>query len=254
MRRKRRHGAARLGPVYDLTAAFLEPTLSVITSRDRRGMQFLEADYPPHDGVVVASNHLSWFDPMNISHVLWDAGRPPRFLAKDTLFRAPGIGFILSNAGQIPVYRGTEDARTAVSAGVDALERGETIVVYPEGTMTRDPDLWPMKGRVGAAQLGMLARAPVIPVAQWGPQEIMGPYRKEFNVWPRKVMKTSVGPPVDLAEFYDQPLTREVLTAATERIMLAITRLLEELRGESAPAEPLDFRKHRHNGDRVPKS
>ena len=238
----RRHGAKHLGPYYRFAVLMLEPFLTVWTRTQRRNAEILSADYPPNDGIVVVANHMSWFDPLNISHVLWDAGRPPRFLAKDKLFEMPGIGQILGGAGQIPVYRDSDDPASAIRAAIDAVNNGECVVIYPEGTMTRDPDLWPMHGRTGAAQLGLISGAPVIPIAQWGPQEVMRPYTTEFNLLPRKTMQTLVGEPVDLDDLRGKELTKEVLAEATERIMVAITELLEELRGEKAPVGRIDFR------------
>lgn len=205
-------------------------------------MEILERDYPPNDGIIVAVNHMSWFDPMNVCHVLWDAGRPPRFLAKDTLFKMPGIGQILDGAGQIPVYRTSDNPASAIAAAIDAVEAGECVVIYPEGTMTRDPDLWPMAGRSGAAMLSLESGAPVIPMAQWGPQEIMRPYTKELNLLPRKQMRTIVGEPVDLDDLRGVEITKEVLNTATDRILDAITDLLAQLRDEEPPTERLDFK------------
>ena len=125
---------------------------------------------------------------------------------------------------------------------MDAVHDGEAVVVYPEGTITRDPDLWPMTGKTGAARIALLADVPVIPIAQWGAQDVMGPYAKEFKVFPPKTMQMRVGPPVDLDDFRGETLSSEVLVSATTRIMDAITGLLEDIRGEQAPAERLDYK------------
>jgi 1-acyl-sn-glycerol-3-phosphate acyltransferase len=119
------------------------------------------------------------------------------------------------------------------------------VVVYPEGTLTRDPDLWPMTGKTGAARIALTSGRPVVPLAHWGVQEIMRPYRKELRFFPPKVIRISVGPPVDLDDLRDRPLSAEVLTEATSRIMDAITTQLESVRRESAPAERWDPRLHR---------
>ena len=248
---RHRHGAQHLGPYYRFAVAVLEPFLTLWTRRERRNLEILERDYPPNDGIIVVVNHMSWFDPMNVSHVLWDAGRPPRFLAKDRLFDVPGLGQVLDGAGQIPVFRETADAASAVRAAIEAVNAGECVVIYPEGTMTRDPDLWPMTGRTGAAQLALITGAPVIPMAQWGPQEVMAPYAKEFKLFPPKKMQTMIGEPVDFSDLIDQDITKEVLEEATARIISDITRLLEELRGESAPPERLDFRDWKAQNDGV---
>ncbi len=87
--------------------------------------------------------------------------------------------------GHIPVKRGTMDAVQSLTAAVDALDAGRVIVLHPEGTVTRDPDGWPMAGKTGAARLAMLARdVPVIPVVQWGVQDSVDLYRKRVRLIP----------------------------------------------------------------------
>lgn len=237
-----RHGRRPRTPMLWAAVGILWPTLMTITKRDWRGTENLRRQYPPDDGIVVAANHLSWFDPLALCHVLWDNGRTPRILAKDSLFSVPVMGQVLSGAGQIPVARSTKDAAQAVAAAVAAVHDGEAVVIYPEGTVTRDEQLWPMTGRTGAARIALTSGAPVIPIAQWGPQEVMRPYRKEFRVLPRKTMHILIGPPVDLDDLRDRPMTAEVLEAATVRIIDAIASLLGELRDQSPPAERLDFK------------
>lgn len=220
----------RLGFAYRFAAFVLWPFMMVFTKRDWHGTDNLDVD----SGMVLAANHLSWFDPIVISHVLWDNNRPPRFLAKDSLFRVPVVGWIMRSAGQIPVVRGSSDAAVAVQAAVDAAERGECVIVYPEGTITKDPDMWPMAAKTGAARIGLTARVPVIPMAHWGAQQVMGPYKKEMRLLPRKTMHVEVGPPVDLSDLYDRPIDADTLHEATERIMAAITQLLQQIRKEAS--------------------
>src|SRR5690606_31294283 len=129
--------------------------------------------------------------------------------------------------GMIPVHRNTSGAASSLTSAVDRLAAGECVAVFPEGTLTRDPDLWPMTGKTGAARLALSSRAPVIPVAQWGPQEILGQYSKRLRPFPRKRVQVLAGPPVQLEDLYDRPLDSAVLREATERIMDAITVLLE---------------------------
>jgi 1-acyl-sn-glycerol-3-phosphate acyltransferase len=219
--------------------------LTVFTRRDWQGSQWLRQEYPPSDGLVVATNHLSWFDPLPMAHLLWDNGRPPRFLGKEAVFKVPLVGQLLLNCGQIPVYRDTDGAADSVRAAVAAVEAGETVVVYPEGTITRDPELWPMSAKTGAARIALLGNVPVVPVAQWGPQRVMRPYVKEFNVLPPKTMHMRVGPPVDLDDLRGREINAALLAQATDRIMDAVTEQLEHIRGESSPPERLDFRSWR---------
>ncbi|HEX7806866.1 MAG TPA: lysophospholipid acyltransferase family protein, partial [Cellulomonas sp.] len=120
----------------------------------------------------------------------------------------------------------------------------------PEGTLTRDPDLWPMVGKTGVARLALMTRAPVIPVAQWGPQDILGRYSKVLKPFPRKKVSVVAGPPVVLDDLYDRPLDTATLREATERVMAAITVILEDLRGEPAPEVRFDVRRATASGER----
>jgi 1-acyl-sn-glycerol-3-phosphate acyltransferase len=116
------------------------------------------------------------------------------------------------------------------------------VVVYPEGTITRDPDLWPMRGKTGAARIALATGCPVIPVAQWGVQDLLAPYAKKPDLFPRKRITYRAGDPVPLDDLLTQPASNEVTLEATERIMAAITALLEEIRGAKAPAVRYDPR------------
>lgn len=233
-------GRPRLPFAYRLAVGILRPPLMLLTKRDWRGAEHL----PRSGGFVVAPNHISHADPLVFAHFLYDNGHPPYFLAKDSVFRLPVVGAILRGAEQIPVYRNTGRAADAFRAAVAAVESGRCVAVYPEGTLTRDPDLWPMVGKTGAARVALATQCPVIPVAQWGPQELLEPYARRPRLFPRKTMHVTAGPPVDLSDLYERPQSAEALREATSRITAAITRQLEELRGEQAPAEPFDARRH----------
>jgi 1-acyl-sn-glycerol-3-phosphate acyltransferase len=210
----------------------LRRPLMVLTRRDWRG----GSNLPREGGVVLAVNHVSEVDPLPLAHFVNDHGRIPRFLGKAEVFKVPVVGRILTSAGQIPVYRMSANAAQAFSAAVAAVRRGECLIVYPEGTMTRDPGMWPMTGKSGAARIALTTGCPVIPCAQWGPLEILAPYGRLPRIFPRKLMQIRAGAPVDLSDFEGQELTPELLAVATERVMVAITSLLEEIRGEQAPA------------------
>ncbi|MEV0280588.1 lysophospholipid acyltransferase family protein [Streptomyces sp. NPDC050610] len=233
----------RIGFWYRFTAVLAKPPLVVLFKRDWRGMEHIPAD----GGFITAVNHNSYLDPLSYAHFQYNTGRVPRFLAKSGLFKTTFVGTLLRGTGQIPVYRQSTDAAVAFRAAVAAIESGECVAFYPEGTLTRDPKLWPMQGKTGAARVALLTKAPVIPVAQWGAHEAMPPYAKEkkFRFFPRKTLKVLAGPPVDLSEYYGQDPTADVLRQATDTIMAAITELLAELRQEPAPAEPYDHKQAR---------
>lgn len=224
---------------YGAGAVLLWPPLAVLTKWDWQGVENLGQ---PGEGRVVAVNHISWFDPFVVAQFLNDNGRSPRFMAKDALFDTPIGGQILKGAEQIPVYRESQDAVRAVAAAIDAVNSGESVVVYPEGTITRDPELWPMTGKTGAVRIALYSGKPLIPVAQWGANEIMQPYKLEANFWPRKTMRFLAGPPIDLDDLREQEFTDEVFAVGTNRLMAAITDLLAQLRAEESPTDIWDRR------------
>ena len=223
---------------YRGIATFLRALIMPMTRRDWHGAEHL----PSTGGFVVCPNHISYFDPFAFAHFLYDNGHPPFFLAKSEVFEIPVLGRLLASAQQIPVHRGTSEAAKAFSAAVAAVQDGKCVPIFPEGTLTRDPQLWPMTARTGAARVALTTRCPVIPVAQWGPQEIQKPYAKAMHVFPRKTMRMLAGPPVDLSDLYDRPLDAATLNAATARILDAITHQLETIRGQRAPAVRFDSR------------
>jgi 1-acyl-sn-glycerol-3-phosphate acyltransferase len=188
-------------------------------------------------------NHVSHVDPLTAAHIVYDHGRLPRYLAKSGLFKNKAFAFFLRAAGQIPVERLSKNAVGAYDAAVAAVRGGECVVVYPEGTITRDPDGWPMTGKSGAARIALATGCPVVPVGQWGAQKILAPYSKKPDLFPRKKIEMRVGDPVDLADLAALPASTAVTQQATDRIMAAITGLVEEIRGEKAPVERFDARR-----------
>ncbi|WP_206503893.1 lysophospholipid acyltransferase family protein [Streptomyces chrestomyceticus] len=231
----------RIGFWYRLAAVICKPPLLVLFKRDWQGMEHIPAD----GGFITAVNHNSYLDPLSYAHYQYNTGRVPRFLAKSGLFKGGFVGLMMRGTGQIPVYRESADAAVAFRAAVAAINKGECVAFYPEGTLTRDPDMWPMQGKTGAARVALLTKAPVIPVAQWGANEVMPPYAKEkkLRLFPRKTLRVKAGPAVDLSEFYGKEPTAEVLREVTDKVMAAVTAILAEVRGEPAPAEPYDHRK-----------
>jgi 1-acyl-sn-glycerol-3-phosphate acyltransferase len=177
---------------------------------------------------------------MTLGWFLYDHGRLVRYLAKEALFRTPVLKWIVEDAEQIPVARMTEGAASAFDAAVQAVHDGKCVGVYPEGTITKDPDGWPMRGKTGAARIALATGCPVIPIGQWGAQDILPAYTVRPHVFPRRTAAYKVGDPVDLADLMGKPVTNAVLHEATDRIMAAITALVEDLRGEKAPAVRFD--------------
>ena len=229
---------------YKTIKVLARPLMMAATKRDWRGMEHI----PAEGGVILAANHTSYFDPLAVAHFIVDAGRAPRFLGKAEIVAMPVLGKLFQAAGQIPVYRGTASAANAYRDAISALQRGESVALYPEGTTTRDPALWPMMAKTGAARMALETGSPVIPIAQWGPHEVI-PDKEHFRVHllPRKTMHVHAGEAVNLDDLRDREITAEVLEEATERIMLSITMLLAEIRGELPPAERYNPRLRRRD-------
>ena len=195
---------------------------------------------PAQGAFVLAPNHYSEFDPLIVAVAVWRMKRLPRFRATESRVRFPARGSTLRATGMTPVARTSSAAaaKQTMAQSRDLVEHGRGVIVYPEGTLTRDPELWPMRGKSGAVRLALAGDIPLIPMAQWGTHKIMGRYQKGLSLWPpRKPVQIIVGDPVDLSDLRERATEPAALNEATRRLMAAITALLEQARGEKAPAE-----------------
>lgn len=229
--RQERRGA------YPAAAAVLRPLMRLVTRQDWAGAENL----PRSGGFVVCANHISYADPIAVAHFLHDHGHRPCFLAKASLFELPVLGRWIAACGQVPVYRGERRASDAYRDAVAAVEAGRCAVIMPESTTTKDPEMWPMIGKSGAARIALATSAPVLPMSQWGAQDLLTPDLR-FRPWRRPVMHVRLGTPVPLDDLRGRPVDAELLASATGRIMGRITAGVEELRGERAPAGAWDPR------------
>lgn len=221
--------SAGLRAGYFTAAAAVRPTLNALMARQWQGLENL-----PEHGFILCANHLSNLDPLAVGHMVYAQGHLPYFLAKSELFQLPVVGGLLTRMRQIPVDRARGGNESLLAAN-QVLADGGGIIIYPEATLTSDPDLWPMKAKTGAARLALKTGVPVIPAAQWGIHEVMPGPAKAPRPWPRRTARIRLGTPVPLEDLRASALTRDVLDAASERIMSAITGELEVLRGEPAP-------------------
>lgn len=209
----------------------LIPILKGLTKRTWRGVENLPKSGP----VIVISNHISYADPLIFTHFLFANGRAPRYLGKSSVFKIPLIGKILAGSGQIPVERETSQASHSLRHALAFLEAGHCLGVYPEGTLTRDENGWPMVGKTGIARLAILSQAPVIPCVQWGAQDLLPPYGKVPRLWPRTTVTVVAGPPLDFSRWYGMAEDQSAVIEATDYVMNTLTKMLEEIRGETAP-------------------
>ncbi|WP_051515745.1 lysophospholipid acyltransferase family protein [Candidatus Blastococcus massiliensis] len=203
-------------------------------------IRYRHGDRLPRSGpVLLVANHVSILDPIACARLVFDHGRMPHFLAKESVFKGLA-GAILRSAGQIPVARYSSDAVGALAAAQDDLAAGNVVVIYPEGSVTRDPEWWPMESRTGAARLALTTDAVVLPVAQWGPQRLHDYHAKKLYLRPRTPADYYVGEPIDLSEQRARvraggPVTAELLKETTDLMMGRVRDQLAELRGEPAP-------------------
>ena len=221
-------------PVFRFLAVLLVPAMSLLTRfRIEDGHKL-----PATGAFVLSPNHYSEIDPVVIGIVMWKLERMPRYLAKASLFKYPILGALLRASGQVPVERaGAVRGNDPLVAARKIVDDGLAVVIYPEGSLTRDPDLWPMRGKAGAVRMALEMDIPLIPVAHWGTQLVLPRYAKRISVFPRKTITVKIGDPVDLSAFRGRPLDAQATTAATSLVMDSITHLLEDLRGEKAPPE-----------------
>ena len=219
-----------------ISVIVLRPMLHLLIRNKWAGRQ----NIPKTGGIIFAPNHLSYVDWGTDALFFYESGRYPTFLIKASAFEVKGIGPFLHKAGQLPVHRGRADAALVLKEAEKALAEGAAVVIYPESTATRDPDLWPMVAKTGVARLALATGAPVIPVAHWGTQDILPYGSKKVRLFPRKTVRTVAGPPVDLSQWAGQATSARALRAATGAIMADVTALVGQLRGEQPPAVPYD--------------
>jgi 1-acyl-sn-glycerol-3-phosphate acyltransferase len=225
------------GQTISTVVRVLNTIMRPLTKRDWRHQE----NVPQTGGVIFVANHISNADPLVVGQFLAFSGRWPRFLAKASIFDIPIVGRIVAACGQIPVQRESAQSKEALTVAARAIEAGQAVVIYPEGTITRDPELWPMLGKTGTARLALATGSPVVPIGQWGAQELM-PGRKASipRLLPRKTLHVIAGDPVPLDDLREKQVTVSTLDKATTRIMDAITVLVAELRGAIPPAHRYD--------------
>ena len=235
------------GWAFNLAVPILKPTLLATTRRT-----WIDGEkIPATGGCILVFNHVSHVDPLTAAHIVYDHGRMPRYLAKSGLFKNRALGYFLRSAGQIPVERLTKNAKGAFDAAVAAVEEGECVVVYPEGTITRDPDLWPMVGKSGRRPDRARDRVPGDPGRAVGRAGAADAVRQEAAPRPRANDHDEGRRPGRPRRPAGRcPHTQDVINQATDRIMAALTQLVEDVRGEKAPAERFDPRKKAPARDR----
>lgn len=221
----------RLGFWRRIAVLLVIPVLRTWTKPTWTGQHNL----PAEGGIILVPNHVSHFDPLVVAHYVYAGGRWPRFLGKASIWKVPVVGFMLRKTRQIPVERGSVEAVRSLDVLVDAINDGGAVIIYPEGTTTREPDLWPMRGKTGAARLALATGAPVIPIANWGAERIFDPRTGKLKFRPLIPVSVTAGKPVDLSRWHDEEPSRAVLDQMTDAIMRAVRDLLTDIRDGDPP-------------------
>jgi len=211
-------------PWYRFFEFVLRPPLAMWFNWRFDGLE----NVPPDGPVLVACNHISYLDPLAHAYMLVKAGRRPRFLAKSELYEHGFLRMALERAHQIPVRRGS-GSTAPVDSAIEALKAGESVMIYPESTVTRNPDFTPMQGKTGVARLTLATDVPVLPIAVWGSQ----------YVWQRDGIRSlafgrpiwlKAGAPLDFSRYEDRREDPVALREITDAVMDELTRLAADLR------------------------
>lgn len=224
-----------------LCEVVMYPLTRLLGKRRYTGIEKFTIEGP----VLLVGNHISHLDPVYDAVFIRKSGRLPHILAKASLWKIPIVGKALVGSGQIPVERGGGSGQAALDLAIKSLAEGNLVLIYPEGTVTKEPDFWPMKPRPGVAALALSGDFPVIPVAHWGTQLVYNSYapKGKFKPLPRKEVHVVAGEPIDLSAYRGVPMDARVIRDVSLVIMNAVRDLLAEVRGEPAPAELYDPKK-----------
>lgn len=205
--------------------AFLvcKPVLLVVRRRDWRGLD----NIPQEGGVVLAVNHVSELDPLLVAEAVLATGRTPAFLAKSSLFDSAIVGRWFRAAGHVQVDR--DHGRGGFDAALEALRAGTLVVVYPEGSITKNNDGRLMGLKSGAVRLALESGAPLIPVAQLGAQQVLPAYSRRPRLLKRPVVTIDVGQPLGLDNLRRRGSGPEVVQIGTRRLTNILTTMIEDL-------------------------
>jgi 1-acyl-sn-glycerol-3-phosphate acyltransferase len=160
-------------PLYLVVRAVLQPFCRVYFRLRRLGTEHIPRSGP----VILAANHRSFLDPFVIGML---TPRPVYYVAKKELFAHPVVGWLLSRLGAFPIDRGAGDQQ-AMDTARRILERGDCVVIFPEGTRKRPGPLG--VPRRGVGRLALQTGAPVVPVAVFGTEAI----RHGWRIRPHRV-------------------------------------------------------------------
>jgi 1-acyl-sn-glycerol-3-phosphate acyltransferase len=199
----------------------------------------------PPGGLIVVANHTSLADGVFLALVGVRLGRPLRLLGTAGIIEAPVIGRLFKRLGFIAVHRKSTNPASALEPAANALRAGDAIALYPEGRITRQSKLWPERAKTGAVRLALLTDAPIVPVASVGADQIFSRRKRAIlirlfiNVFKRPPVRLRVGDPINVRRLLGlapgQVATADEVRLAADLVMAVLVRMVEDLRGETAP-------------------
>jgi len=211
-------------PWYRFAVLTLRPPVGLWFNWRFEGLENIPAEGP----VLVACNHISYFDPLAHGYMLIKAGRRPRYLAKSELYGNWLLRHVLEGARQIRVERGSGSA-APLDAAKAALKDGQAVMIYPESTITRNPDFTPMQGKTGVARLTLSADVPVLPIAVWGSQHVWQRDGARSLAFGRPIWLKAAAP-LDFSDFEGRQEDPAALRHVTDMVMDELARLVNDLR------------------------
>ena len=221
-------------PPMRILAHFLRPWVRLLYKVEVTGKENL----PKSGGYVLAANHVTQLDALAVAYMMYfRLHRAPHFLAKEGLFNTPIVGPVLLACGQIPVFRSGRKNSDPMESAYEVLNAGHVIGIFPEGTLTREPDQWPMRGKTGAIRIALETGVPIVPVGQWGTEKVMGTYSSKIIPKPWHKVRMIIGKPIDVSALKGKKISTEELVQLSDQVMVEITKLVEQLRGAKAPAK-----------------
>ncbi|MCA1840955.1 MAG: lysophospholipid acyltransferase family protein [Actinomycetota bacterium] len=224
--------------LYRFLKVILTPILRGLYRVKAEGLQNIPAEGP----VIIVANHVSFLDSFWIPVCL---PRRMVYLAKAEYFESWKTAWFFRALGMIPVKRDVkEKTEAALQAGIEVLDEGGVLGLYPEGTRSGDGRLY--RGRTGVARLALRSRASVVPVGLVGSREVMPKQARFPKLWGN--VRVKFGEPISFERYHDEDEDRFVLRAMTDEIMFEIMALSgqtyvdEYSSKEATDVIPEDFR------------
>ena len=187
----------------------------------RGGVRFEgQENVPKEGGVLITPNHQSFMDPPTVGVA---CPRYPYVMAMDWLFKIPVIGQCIAWLRGFPVKAGTAD-RTSLKYAEDRLKEGECVIIFPEGTVSKDTALLPMKP--GVMMLASRANVPIVPTIIEGTQSLMA-YEKAFPRFSKMGILVRFGKPLTIEQLCGGLRGSAGYHLGAERLFLAMQAVRE---------------------------